>query len=168
MVREIVELGFERIELSHGIRLTLVAELLRAVDEGLAEVTSVHNFCPLPPGVVSAAPNLYEPSDPRLSEVRQWYSHTCKTIEFASQVRAKTMVVHFGSVGFPLLNPVARTLHRLREGKLPVNDIAAMTRIWAACSVQGGPKGSRVLGTGQDEPQPITGVRCEAQRSREL
>jgi len=131
MVCEIVDLGFERIEVSHGTRLTLVAGLLRAVKEGLVEVSSVHNFCPLPPGILSAAPNLYQPSDPQLSEVRQWYRQTCKTIEFADQVGAKIMVLHLGSVGFPFFNPVARTMDRLRKGKLPVDDAAAMSRIWA-------------------------------------
>lgn len=130
MVREIVGLGFGRIELSHGTRLTLVAGILKAVEEGLVEVSSVHNFCPLPPGILGAAPNLYEPSDPQLSEVRQWYRNTCKTIEFADQVGAKIMVAHLGSVRFPLLNPVARARRRMKQGKLPANDIAAMTRLW--------------------------------------
>jgi sugar phosphate isomerase/epimerase len=130
MVREIVELGFGRIELSHGTRLTLVAGILKAVEQGLVEVSSVHNFCPLPPGVLGAAPNLYEPSDPQLSEVRQWYRNTCKTIEFADQVGAKIMVAHLGSVRFPLLNPVARARRRVEQGKLPGNDIAAMNRLW--------------------------------------
>ncbi|RKX35458.1 MAG: sugar phosphate isomerase/epimerase [Verrucomicrobia bacterium] len=130
MVREIIDLGFGRIELSHGIRLTLVAGILRAVEEGLVEISSVHNFCPLPPGVVGAAPNLYEPSDPQLSEVRQWYRNTCRTIEFAHQVGAKIMVSHLGSVRFPLLNPVTRARRRMEKGKLPANDIAAMIRLW--------------------------------------
>lgn len=130
MVSEIVELGFGRIELSHGIRLTLVAGILRAVEEGLIEVSSVHNFCPLPPGVVGAAPNLYEPSDPQLSEVRQWYRNTCRTIEFANQVGAKIMVSHLGSIRFPLINPVARARRRMEQGKLPANDIAAVSRLW--------------------------------------
>ncbi len=35
MVGEILDLGFDRIELSHGTRLTLVAGIVRAVEEGL-------------------------------------------------------------------------------------------------------------------------------------
>ena len=130
MAREIVDLGFDRIELSHGIRVTLVAGILKAVEEGWVTVSSVHNFCPLPPGIVSAAPNLHEPSAQRLSEVRQWYRYACKTIDFAVQVGAPIMVAHLGSVGFPLINPVARTIRRLEKGRLPIGEVGRMHTIW--------------------------------------
>ncbi|MGK0177196.1 MAG: hypothetical protein ACI91V_001073, partial [Lentimonas sp.] len=48
MIDEMVGLGFKRIELSHGIRVSLVPGILKAIDEKLVEVSSVHNFCPLP------------------------------------------------------------------------------------------------------------------------
>lgn len=130
MVREILDLGFERIELSHGTRLTLVAGILRAVDEGLVTISSVHNFCPLPPGILSAAPNLHQPSDSSRTELQQWYRYSCKTIEFAVQVGAPVMVIHLGSVQFPLMNPVARTERRLDQGRLPSGDPHRMTEIW--------------------------------------
>ncbi len=62
MAREMADLGFSHIELSHGIRITLVPGILRAVEEGVVKVGSAHNFCPLPMGVFKAAPNLFEPS----------------------------------------------------------------------------------------------------------
>ena len=62
MVEEIVGLGFKRIELSHGIRISLVPGILKAVEAGLVQISSVHNFCPLPNHVQHAAPNLYQPS----------------------------------------------------------------------------------------------------------
>lgn len=62
MVQEMAGLGFGHIELSHGIRITLVPGILRAVEEGLVKIGSTHNFCPLPMGVNHAAPNLFEPS----------------------------------------------------------------------------------------------------------
>lgn len=130
MVREILDLGFDRIELSHGTRLTLVAGIMRAVDEGLITVSSVHNFCPLPPGILTAAPNLHQPSDPSRVELQQWYRYTCKTIEFAVQVGAPIMVIHLGSVQFPLMNPVARTERRMGLGRLPVGDPHRMREIW--------------------------------------
>ena len=58
MIEEMVELGFKRIELSHGIRISLIPGILKAVEEKLVEVGSVHNFCPLPPSAWQAAPNL--------------------------------------------------------------------------------------------------------------
>jgi len=130
MVREMVDLGFDRIELSHGIRLTLVAGIIQAVDEGLVTISSVHNFCPLPPGILSPAPNLHEPSDPSLAGIQQWYRYSCKTIEFATQVGAPLMVTHLGSVGFPLGNPVQRTERKMRKGRLPTTDPHRMREIW--------------------------------------
>ena len=108
MVREMVGLGFERIELSHGIRITLVPGVLKAVEEGIVQIGSTHNFCPLPTGVVQAAPNLFEPSatDPR--EHEQWLRHTKRSIDFAAQVKASVLVCHLGSVRFFWLNPARK------------------------------------------------------------
>jgi len=44
MAKEIASLGFEYAELSHGIRITLVPGILRAVEEGVIKITSTHNF----------------------------------------------------------------------------------------------------------------------------
>ena len=55
MLREMADLGFQYVELSHGVRLSLVPGILRALDEGFIKVASVHNFCPLPVGVMGAA-----------------------------------------------------------------------------------------------------------------
>jgi sugar phosphate isomerase/epimerase len=114
MLREIADLGFEWVELSHGIRIPLVPGVLRAVEEGMIQVASCHNFCPLPTGISSAAPNLYLPSaaDPR--ERDQWLRHTRRTLDFAHQVRARKVVLHLGSVEFSWLNPV-RKLERYAE-----------------------------------------------------
>lgn len=109
MAREMADLGFEWIELSHGIRITLVPGILKAVEQGIVKISSTHNFCPLPTGIVQAAPNLFEPSsrDPR--EHDQWLRHTKRSLDFAAQVKAGVLVCHLGSVRFFWLNP-ARTL----------------------------------------------------------
>ena len=114
MAQEMAGLGFGHIELSHGIRITLVPGLLRAVEEGVVKVGSTHNFCPLPTGVVRAAPNLFEPSasDPR--EHDQWLRHTKRSLEFAAQVKARVLVCHLGSVHFFWFNP-AEKLHAYAE-----------------------------------------------------
>ncbi|HEX3627746.1 MAG TPA: TIM barrel protein [Verrucomicrobiae bacterium] len=98
MLREIRELGFEYAELSHGIRLTLVPGILEAVDKGDIKISSLHNFCPLPMGVTQAAPNLYEFSAEDIRERDLAIKHTQKTFEFAARVKAKTIVLHLGSI----------------------------------------------------------------------
>ncbi|MEY4005674.1 MAG: hypothetical protein RLZZ221_1770, partial [Verrucomicrobiota bacterium] len=86
MAKEIASLGFEYAELSHGIRITLVPGILRAVEEGVIKITSTHNFCPLPAGISRAAPNLFQPSALDHKEHDQWLRHTKRSIDFAAQV----------------------------------------------------------------------------------
>lgn len=105
MLREIANLGFEYAELSHGIRITLVPGILRAVEEGVIKIGSTHNFCPLPTGVNKAAPNLFEPSAKDFREHDQWLRYTKRSLDFAEQVGAPAMVCHLGSVQFLWFNP---------------------------------------------------------------
>ncbi len=105
MLREMADLGFEKVELSHGIRITLVPGILKAVEEGLIRVGSTHNFCPLPMGVFNAAPNFFQPSSPDSKEREQWERQTRRSIDFAAQVGASLMVCHLGSVRYFWLAP---------------------------------------------------------------
>lgn len=115
MLREIAALGFSHAELSHGIRLTLVPGILRAVEEGVVKISSTHNFCPLPTGIVQAAPNLFQPSARAGGEQAQWVRHTKRSIEFAARVGARALVCHLGSVGFFWFNPARKVRAYLRE-----------------------------------------------------
>jgi sugar phosphate isomerase/epimerase len=115
MLKEMAALGFEYIELSHGIRITLVPGILRAVEEGVVKVSSTHNFCPLPAGVVQAAPNLFEPSAKEQKEHEQWLRYTKRSLDFAAQVKAKALVCHLGSVRFFWFNPARNVNNYLRD-----------------------------------------------------
>jgi sugar phosphate isomerase/epimerase len=115
MLKEMAALGFEYVELSHGIRITLVPGIIRAVDEGIVKISSTHNFCPLPTGVVQAAPNLFEPSATEHREHDQWLRHTKRTIDFAAQVKARAVVCHLGSVTFFWFNPARNIRNYLRD-----------------------------------------------------
>lgn len=105
MLQEMAGLGFEYVELSHGIKITLVPGILKAVEEGVVKVASCHNFCPLPTGVMHAAPNLYMPSSDDARERDQWLRQSKRTLDFAAQVKAKKVVLHLGSVEFFWFNP---------------------------------------------------------------
>ncbi|MEY4939009.1 MAG: hypothetical protein RIQ93_744 [Verrucomicrobiota bacterium] len=115
MLREIASLGFESAELSHGIRITLIPGILKAVEEGVIRITSTHNFCPLPTGVVQAAPNLFEPSAGEHREHDQWVRHTKRSIDFTAQVKARVLVCHLGSVSFFWFNPARNVRNYLRD-----------------------------------------------------
>jgi hypothetical protein len=60
MLREIRDLGFEYAELSHGVRVSLVPGIIDAVEAGVIKISTLHNFCPLPPGFTQAAPNAFD------------------------------------------------------------------------------------------------------------
>ena len=130
MIQEMAGLGFESIELSHGIRITLVPGILRAVEEGVVKVSSTHNFCPLPTGVMHAAPNIFEPSAREHREHDQWLRHTKRSIDFAAQVKSRVLVCHLGSVSFFWFNParnVRRYLHEHPDAGRTPDDQAYQT-----------------------------------------
>jgi sugar phosphate isomerase/epimerase len=115
MLEEAAAMGFEYVELSHGIRITLVPGVLHAVEEGIVKISSCHNFCPLPTGLVHPSPNLFEPSDPDARVHDQWLRHTRRSLDFAAQVKARVLVCHLGSVSFFWFNPARRLKHYFSE-----------------------------------------------------
>lgn len=98
LLREVRELGFEYVELSHGTRISLIPGILDAVGSGEIKISSLHNFCPLPMGVSQSAPNLYQFSAESDREREAAVKHTLKTLEFATRVNAPLVVLHLGSV----------------------------------------------------------------------
>jgi sugar phosphate isomerase/epimerase len=98
MLREIRDLGFAYAELSHGTRISLVPGILEAVEAGEIKISTLHNFCPLPMGVNSAAPNLYKFSAERERERELAMRYTLKTLEFAERVQAPLVVLHMGCI----------------------------------------------------------------------
>jgi sugar phosphate isomerase/epimerase len=105
MIEELVDLGFEYIELSHGIRIALVEGILRAIKGGLIKIVSTHNFCPLPYFITKPSPNLYEPTATNSREREFWVKNTKETIDFSAQTGANFCVIHGGSVSFSWCNP---------------------------------------------------------------
>ncbi len=118
MCQEIASLGFTHMELSHGIRVVLVPGILRAVQEGVIKVGTCHNFCPLPPGVDVASPNLFKPSAQEAGEFDQWVRYTKRSLDFAQQVGARLLVCHLGSLKFGFFDfDPAKKLEDLFETK---------------------------------------------------
>jgi sugar phosphate isomerase/epimerase len=105
MLEELAGLGFESVELSHGIRVSLVEGILEAVRDGVVNIGSVHNFCPLPAGIHHPAPNLFQPSARNKTERALWLRHTLGTLRFARDVGARRVVIHSGSAWFFFAEP---------------------------------------------------------------
>jgi sugar phosphate isomerase/epimerase len=98
MIQEILDLGFENVELGHGIRLPLVEGILKIWEAGKVKITSLHNFCPLPPEIPRASPDCYQLSSHLDGERERAVRHSFKTIDFAKRLGAKFVVMHLGSV----------------------------------------------------------------------
>jgi sugar phosphate isomerase/epimerase len=96
MLQEIVDLGFDRVELGHGIRLPLMEGAIRAYERGLCTFTSLHNFCPLPIEITRASPDCYKFSSHEERERERAVRHTFQTIDFAARLGAKFVVLHLG------------------------------------------------------------------------
>ena len=98
MIQEILDLGFENVELGHGIRLSLVDGILKMHQAGKVKISSLHNFCPLPVEITRASPDCYQISAASQSERERAIRHTFQTIDFAKRLGAKFVVMHLGSV----------------------------------------------------------------------
>lgn len=123
MIEEVREFGFKRIELSHGIRISLVPGILKALEEGLIDVSSVHNFCPLPNMVQHAAPNLYQPSSSDSRELDLWHRYSLQTLDFAVKLGAPRVVMHSGSVHYFFSSPEARLERWVDKKGLEANEL---------------------------------------------
>lgn len=98
MAREILDMGFDAIELGHGLQAPAVASLLQAQQKLGFLVSSIHNFCPLPPEVMVDNPDCYEFTSHREEDRKRAVRLTLKTIDMAEKFQAKHVVIHAGRV----------------------------------------------------------------------
>ena len=117
MLREIKgKLGFDLIELGHGIRISLMPGIQQMFDAGKIRFSSLHNFCPLPVEVMTASPDCYKFSATHPEERERAVKQTCQTIDFADRIGAPFVVMHLGEVPMP---PITDPLIALaKKGKL--------------------------------------------------
>jgi len=99
MLKEIRELGFPAVELGHAVRFSLWPGVLKAWEEDLIKIQSLHNFCPVPTSVFRPNPNCYEFSDPRPIVRKSARKASEETIRQASKLGASAVVFHLGRAG---------------------------------------------------------------------
>lgn len=98
IAQEARALGFDYIEISHGLKVSQLPGLLHEVSAGMIKVSSIHNFCPSPVEVMMDAPDAYEFTSHRASDRNRALTLTEKTLETAARFGAPRVVVHLGSV----------------------------------------------------------------------
>jgi sugar phosphate isomerase/epimerase len=98
MLQEILDLGFDRIELGHGTRLSLMEGIQRYFEAGKVKFSSLHNFCPLPVEITRPAPDCYQFSSHRDAERERAVKLSMQTVDFAKRLGAPVVVMHLGRV----------------------------------------------------------------------
>ncbi|HRJ73686.1 MAG TPA: TIM barrel protein, partial [Terrimicrobiaceae bacterium] len=115
IVREILDLGFDTIELGHGLKAPAVQEILAARKSLRFNVSSLHNFCPLPPEVNVDQPDCYEFTSHRPGDRERAVRLTMQTIDMAERFEARHVVIHSGRIRTLHLTEPLRAL--VAEGK---------------------------------------------------
>ena len=110
---EIRELGFEYIEASHGLSVSKMTGIIKAVDEKRIRVAGVHNFCPAPIEVLADAPDAYQFTSHRPEERERALRLTKETLMMAGRLDAQYVVLHMGSVALMKGKTATRELERM-------------------------------------------------------
>jgi len=131
MCDEIRELGFEYIEASHGLSLSLLPGLLKAVDGKRIKVAGVHNFCPAPIDVAGDAPDAFPFTSHRPEDRGRGMRLTLETLRVAARLEAHYVVLHMGEVQLFRGHSGTRELQRLvRHGYAGTKEYARIKGEW--------------------------------------
>jgi len=126
MMEEVRSLGFDYAELGHNTSIALLPGVQAAVQSGIIKVIALHNFCPLPVGVTGMAPDCYLPSSPDDRERDQALRHTLRTLECASMLGAKVVVLHLGYIPIRWPNRPRRLLAMYDAGQTGTDQFAQL------------------------------------------
>jgi sugar phosphate isomerase/epimerase len=100
LVEEILEAGADQIELGYDTRVELLPGITAALDQGRISVSSLHNYCPVPLGVLKGHPELWTFASPQTKTHELAVQHTLRTMQFAAEIGAGIIVIHCGYASF--------------------------------------------------------------------
>ena len=108
-----LELGFAALELGFNTTQDQLAGFSKRSDR--IPVESVHAFCPVPLSAPDGSPELYSLASQDENERAMARIHLLKTIDTASDLGAKSVVLHAGRIALSTFFSKKRDSHFLRE-----------------------------------------------------
>lgn len=108
-----LELGFAALELGFNTTQDQLAGFLKRLDQ--IPVESVHAFCPVPLSAPDGSPELYSLASLDENERAMARIYLLKTIDAASDLGAKSIVLHAGRIPLATFFSKKRDSHLLRE-----------------------------------------------------
>lgn len=112
LVEEILGLGLNHIELGYDLPADLVPGVRQMVEQKAVVVDSVHAFCPVPVGVPFGHPELFSLASTNQKTREYAVLHTVRTLQFAAEMGARTVVLHAGNVEMGHLTRKLTDLYR--------------------------------------------------------
>lgn len=100
MALELLDLGFDTLELNVHVTEAMIREIEPMVKEGRVTICSLHNYCPTPKGInrEEAASVNMPIASPDSAERRKAVDQTRRTIEWAARLGAPAVVIHAGII----------------------------------------------------------------------
>ncbi len=126
LVFEIQKLGFEEVELSFNLTSSMVEEIAVYAAQNAIRITSVHNYCPIPSGMppAQALPDCYAMSSCNEKERAQAVQYTKNSIDTASRLGARAVVLHCGRVEIP--DKTRALIKLLESGKKDTSEFISL------------------------------------------
>ncbi len=100
IMEAILDLGIHRVELEYRITSGMLKEILPFWKRGEVEIISLHNFVPIPEGILpeQAIPDYFSLSSPDSEERHLALKYAKRTMEWAEEFGAKAVVLHLGKI----------------------------------------------------------------------
>jgi len=117
IAREIAQLGFKAIELNFSLTSRMVEDISLYCRKNGIDITSLHNYCPIPDNFKrhEALPDCYSLSSLNEEERKQAVFFTKRSILTAKAIGAKAVVLHSGRVEIQDHTRLLIDLHNKKE-----------------------------------------------------